>query len=171
VALDTKWLHAQLNLAFKVVAHYLKKLWPWAPRYGLQRFQENYVVEGLPPATLSFRESAAKAGQCTTCGACDRACPLLVTRNDFVGPMALVVTAARAAPHLEHAKATLAILTSETCTSCRRCEPACPEDIPIVDLAAHLQAQLDVVDAARAGRVPISGPEATARAQLLLKGR
>lgn len=171
VALDRKWLHAQINLGLKVVAHYLKKLWPWSPRYGLERFQQNYVVEGLPPATQAFRKLAEEPGRCTTCGACDRVCPLLETDKDFVGPMRFVVAGARAAPHLDDVKETLAVLLSPTCTDCRKCEAACPEVIPILGIAAGLAEAHAVVDAARRGTVPISANEAKERARLLLQAR
>lgn len=167
VALDRKWLHAQFNLGFKLVVHYLKKLWPWSPRYGLERFQQNYVVDGLPPATLAFRKLAEEPGRCTTCGACDRACPILDTNRDFIGPMRFVVSGARAAPHLDDVKDTLRILTEPTCTDCKKCEAACPEAIPILAIAAGLKDAQAVVVAARAGTVPISAGEAHARARAL----
>lgn len=159
MALDRKWLHAQLNLAWKVVVHYVAKLWPWSQRFGLERFQENYVVEGLPPATASFRDLAHQPGRCTTCGACDAACPLLRTDRDFMGPMAFVVAGARAAPHLDDVRETLAVLTDRACADCRRCELACPEDIPILAIAHHLAAQRVVVQQARAGTLPITAAD------------
>ena len=48
---------------------------------------------------------------------------------------------------------TLRTMTSDDCTSCRLCEPACPEDIPILKLAAALENQLAVIEAAQAGDV------------------
>ncbi len=159
MALDSKWLHAQLNLAWKVVVHYVRALWPWAPRFGLVRFQENYVVEGLPPATPAFRALAHQPGRCTVCGLCDAACPILHTdhgaKADFLGPMGFVVGGARAAPYLDDVGDALALLCSPTCTECRACELACPEAIPILGLAAALQAQRDVVSLAKKGKVPI----------------
>jgi succinate dehydrogenase/fumarate reductase-like Fe-S protein len=161
-ALDTKWWHAQLNLAYRVVLHYLRKLWPWAPRFGRERFLHNYVPEGLPPATPAWRDIAHEPGRCTLCGACDEACPLMLERSraEFLGPMQTIASAARAAPHLEDVAQTLSTMTSDTCTSCRLCEPACPEDIPILTLAAALDAQRDVIERARAGDVRLALPEA-----------
>lgn len=170
VALDRKWLHAQINLGFKLVVHYLAKLVPWSTRYGLERFQQNYVVEGLAPATTSFRALAHHAGRCTTCGECDRVCPLLdvsgaTFTHDFMGPRSFVVAGARAAHLLDDVKDSLRILTSPTCTDCKKCEAACPEGIPILALAAGLKAQADVVTAAKNGQVPITEAEVKAKAK------
>jgi succinate dehydrogenase/fumarate reductase-like Fe-S protein len=155
VALDRKWLYAQFNLGWKVVVHYLAKLSPWSTRYGLVRFQQNYVVEGLPPATPSFRALAHEPGRCTTCGSCDRACPALASDPDFMGPMRFVVAGARAAPYLDDVKDALRVLTSPSCADCQKCEAACPEGIPILAIAAALQAQAVVVKEAVAGQVPV----------------
>lgn len=175
MALDRKWLHAQLNLAWKVVVHYVRALWPWAPRFGLVRFQQNYVVDGLPPATAAFRALAPQAGRCTVCGVCDARCPILSTdhpaRADFVGPMGFVVAGTRAAPYLDDIADALAILNSKTCTDCRACEAACPEHIPILGLAAAAQAQREVVAKARSGTVPILPSDLSSLKQLSAKDR
>jgi len=162
VALDAKWLHAQLNLAWHVVLHSLRKLWPWSPRAGLLRFQENYVVEGLAPATPSNRSGlAAAAGRCTACGACDDACPILrgaradVAAADFMGPQAFVLAGARATPQLEDLGGTLDVVAGAGCQACRGCDVACPEVIPITALATSLLAQRQVVREAQQGRFPL----------------
>jgi ferredoxin len=173
VALDGKWLHAQFNLAIKVVVHYAMKLWPWAPRFGLVRFQENYVVEGLAPVPADQRENIAhQAGRCTNCGACDDVCPILlgdsaVDAGAFMGPRAFVLAGARAAPMLGDIADTLAVLTSPTCTGCRRCDVVCPEQIPITALAAALSSQQAVVEAARRGTMPILPADVRAPQALL----
>jgi ferredoxin len=161
VAFDVKWLHAQLNLAWRVVVHYTRALWPWAPRFGLVRFQENYVPEGLAPVPVEHRAMlATTAGSCTRCGACDDVCPILAGATDvpvgsFMGPAAFVVGGARAAPLLGDVAETLAVLVSPTCQGCRACDTACPELIPITALATALHAQQQVVEASRRGQVPI----------------
>lgn len=162
VALDAKWLHAQLNLAWHVVLHYVRKLWPWTPRAGLLRFQENYVVEGLAPATPVDRSGLATvAGRCTACGACDDACPILrgaradVAASDFMGPQAFVLAGARATPHLEDLGGSLDVVAGVACQACRACDVVCPEVIPITVLATSLSAQRQVVRDARQGRFPL----------------
>jgi formate hydrogenlyase subunit 6/NADH:ubiquinone oxidoreductase subunit I len=159
---DLKWWHAQANLAWKLVAHVLRKLWPWAPRYGLARFQENYVPEGLPPSTAEFRLLAHEPGRCTTCRACDAVCPILAgveeveDKEGFLGPMTFILSGARAAPHLGDVKRTLEILNSPLCQGCRACDAACPERIPIARVAAALESQRVVVERARQGQLPIT---------------
>jgi formate hydrogenlyase subunit 6/NADH:ubiquinone oxidoreductase subunit I len=173
---DRRWWGAQVFLGWKLVAHYLKKLWPWAPRYGFQRFQENYVAEGLPPSTPAFRLLAHEPGRCTTCGMCDAVCPLLrpalaaaagkapalaaATARDFLGPMGFVVAGARAAPHLNDLQETLAVLNGALCAGCRACDEACPERIPIARLAAVYEEQRLIVERARQGQLPIQNAKA-----------
>jgi succinate dehydrogenase/fumarate reductase-like Fe-S protein len=159
---DRKWLFAQVNLAWRLIVHVARKLWPWAPKYGLQRFQENYVAEGLPPSSPDFRLLAHEPGRCTSCGRCDDACPLLratavvgVT-DGFLGPMTFVLSGARSAPHLDDIKGTLATLTGPVCAGCKACDAACPERIPITKLAAVFEEQRLVVERARKGELPIT---------------
>ena len=158
-SLDLRWLHAQANLAWKLVAHYLKKLWPWAPRYGLAQFQKSYVAEGLPPSTPAFRAIAHEPGRCTACTQCDTVCPILrgdkTVPGDFVGPMTFVLSVARSAPNLEDARATLAALNGPVCDACRACDAACPERIPIAQLAAVLEDQRVVIERAKQGVLPL----------------
>ena len=112
-SLDTKWLHAQLFLAWRLVMHFARKLWPWAPRYGFARFQENYVAEGLPPTLPDFRLLAPELGRCTACKLCDDVCPILRGTvsvdcpDGFLGPATFVLSGARSATNLEDLKGTL----------------------------------------------------------------
>lgn len=164
--LDRKWWHAQFFLGMKLLRHYARKLWPWAPRFGLARFQENYVVEGLPPASATFRLLAHEPGRCTACGTCDAVCPLLLAPEpekravDFLGPMGFVLAGARAAPHIQDLRATLDALNGPGCQACRACDAACPERIPIARLASALEEQRIVVERARRGQLPITNAAA-----------
>jgi len=164
VSFDVKRLHALVNLALKVVAHFLRKLWPWSERFGVVRFQENYVVEGLAPMPgVQRRTLAHEPGRCTGCGVCDDVCPILTGTStatsagdrDFAGPRAFVVAGARASHLLADVQSTLDVLASPVCQGCRACDVACPEVIPITALAVALAAQHQVVLAARAGTMPI----------------
>lgn len=172
MVLDARWLHAQLNLAWRVVVHYVRKLWPWSPRFGLLRFQQNYVTEGLAPVPPAHRSHLATvAGQCTGCGVCDDVCPILrgtttVPATDFMGPRAFVVAGARASNQLGDLELALATLQSPVCRDCRACDAACPELIPITSLASALAAQHAVVAAARAGTMPLQ-PDAVRAGPLL----
>ncbi len=158
---DSKWLHAQFFLAWRLVMHFARKLWPWAPRYGFQRFQENYVAEGLPPSLPDFRLLAHELGRCTACRACDDVCPILRGNvvvecpDGFLGPMGFVLAGARGAPHLADLRGTLAVLNGSTCSGCRACDAACPEQIPIAKLAAALEEQRAIIERARQGTMPI----------------
>lgn len=166
VALDWKWWHAQANLGFRLVVHVVKKLrnavLPGLERHGFARFQQNYVAEGLPPSSGDFRLLAHEAGRCTSCGACDLVCPILLgksppdLRADFLGPMTFVVSGTRAAPHLGDIEASLRTLTGTYCDSCRACDATCPERIPIAKLAHVFADQRRVVVAAQAGTLPIT---------------
>jgi formate hydrogenlyase subunit 6/NADH:ubiquinone oxidoreductase subunit I len=164
MALDWKWWHAQANLGVRLVVHYLKKLWPWRERFGLERFQQNYVVEGLPPTTGEFRLLAHQPGRCTACGACDMVCPILLgttaahaeLRPDFLGPMGFILAGTRGAPQLSDALHTLSVLNGPTCSSCRACDGACPERIPIEKLAAVFAQQQRTIAEAQTGKLPIT---------------
>jgi ferredoxin len=160
VPLDRKWFHAKFHLGTRVILHYLRKLWPWSPRFGLARFQQNYVVEGLPPFTPAQRALAHEPGRCTGCGACDDVCPILagttdVDSADFIGPHAFVVAGARSGPHLDDIGFALDTLTGPVCSGCRACDRACPESIPVTRLASMLQSQRRVVADARTGTMPV----------------
>ena len=134
-----KWWHAQFNLAWRSVCHYIKKLSPWHKRHGLAQFQENYVSEGLFAYTPQLRAIAYKASHCTTCGACDAVCPLIKT--NFIGPMRLVVSGMRGGSSMAALKNDFAMMAGTDCVSCQACEKACPEEIPIFALAIGFSGQ------------------------------
>lgn len=142
-----KWWHAQVNLAWRVVVHYLKKLWPLRKRYGYERFVNNYVAEGFPSYSSSFRAIAHKPSRCTTCGMCEIVCPILKTKEhpDFIGPMRMVVSGMRGGPTLFDVESSLKVLASPDCILCNACERACPEQIPILSLAQGFLDQIHEV--------------------------
>ena len=154
--MDLKKLFANLNLLWRLILHFLRKLNPAHEGFGLQRFEKNYLHEGLPPIAPGSLDFAHASGQCTVCGECDHVCPLLLEAPapNFLGPMATVVSASRAAPHFHAARQTLDIMLSDTCSSCQACVNICPENIPILDMAKGMQDQLNVINQAKtqAGR-------------------
>jgi Fe-S-cluster-containing hydrogenase component 2 len=159
-AFDYKWIHAQLNLAWRVVVHYSKKLWPWSKRYGLLRFQQNYLVEGLPPDTHHSRLLRVQVGRCTGCHRCDDVCPIVrgessVPAASFIGPHGLVAAASRTATHITELPSQLSIINGDVCAACRRCDAACPEGIPIAAVGAELLRGLRVVENAAQGMYPL----------------
>ena len=143
-----KWWYAQIFLGFHVLLHYAKKLWPWHARSGLKKFQQNYIVEGLPAYSASFRAIAFQPGKCTGCGICDSVCPLLLNPvNNFLGPMRTVASVMRGGPLLEYALSDLSTFAADACVACRSCEIACPEAIPISELATKFTEQWEQVNA------------------------
>ena len=118
-------------------------MWPWSPKAGLNQFQKKYVPEGLPHYSVSHRQIAHEPGRCTTCGLCDAACPVLRKgiNGAFLGPMRLVVSAMRGGPLSQFAMKDFTFFTSEDCLTCRICEKACPEEIPILKLADEFAKQ------------------------------
>lgn len=145
-----KWWYAQIFLGFHVVVHYLKKLWPWHVKDGLKQFKKNYIVEGLPAYSSSFRALAFQPGQCTACGICDTVCPLVLSSDfNFLGPMRSVASVMRGGPLLEYALDDLSTFSADACVSCRKCESACPQNIPISELAIKFTEQWTQVDASK----------------------
>ena len=147
---DIKWAHAKINLGYRLVRHLLLKLWPWRQRYGLQRFVDNYVHEGLPAANARYRLYAHESGRCTSCGDCDQICPLLLktSTKHFSGPMEFILCGTRAAPHLRDIRSTLELLVGPECAECGQCVAHCPEEIPILKLAQLHHDQLLLLDQA-----------------------
>ncbi len=140
---NTKWWHAQFNLGWRSFLHYLKIMWPWAPKADLNQFQKNYVPEGLPQYSILHRQIAHEPGRCTACGLCDASCPILRTGTNgaFLGPMRLVIGAMRGGPILQYVMADFAFFNNESCATCRECQKACPEEISILKLADEFAKQ------------------------------
>jgi formate hydrogenlyase subunit 6/NADH:ubiquinone oxidoreductase subunit I len=146
---STKWWYAQFNLCWRIFLHYLKKAWPWSMKAGLEKFKSNYVPEGLPMYSVSFRQIAHQPGLCTACGLCDAVCPVLHSNKSvpFLGPMRLVLGAMRGGPTVRYALADLSFWGTESCASCRECEKVCPEEISIIKLSDEFTKQWQQVSA------------------------
>jgi len=111
----------------------------------LAQFRKNYVPEGASRYSEAFREIAFKAGQCTTCGACDAICPKLGL--EFIGPMRLVVSGMRGGTLSFAMEESLKVMASADCRSCGLCESTCPEKIPMRKLSEQYLAQIQEVRA------------------------
>ena len=147
-----KLLYAIANLGWRFLIHWLRRLNPLFDAFDKRRFLKNYVPEGLPPTPKAAIGLTEAAGRCTSCGECDRVCPLLrpgAGASPFLGPMHFVISGFRAAPAFEALRADLDTMVGQTCNGCRACLAACPERIPILSLAAHAQHQREVVARAR----------------------
>ena len=149
--MDLKKIHADFNLLWRLIVHFLRKLNPMHEGFGLARFDKNYVHEGLPPIAPSSISIAHYSGQCTVCGECDYVCPLMNTqpRHVFIGPMAMVISGSRASPHFDDLRSSLEMMGSSVCTDCNACSQSCPEGIPILDLSSGMRSQLQVIDQAK----------------------
>lgn len=125
-----------------------------AERSGLDQFRENYVVDGLPPIPIQTRERFHLYMRCTACGACDVVCPItpVADATEWQGPMALVISMARAAPHYGDCAAALAYM--DRCGTCRKCEAVCPEHIPIREVGMMMREAIRQIEASRPPRPP-----------------
>lgn len=142
--MDKKWLLAQLNLTKHVLIHYLKKLIPWPGKKGIAAFEANYLEDGLARYSQGHRDIAEMPGKCTGCSQCDAVCPILASGENraFLGPMRFVASGLRGGPLVEDIASTVDTILSEACLSCNACERACPEGIPILELARFTQDQI-----------------------------
>ncbi|MBI0583665.1 MAG: 4Fe-4S dicluster domain-containing protein [Methanomassiliicoccus sp.] len=84
--------------------------------------------------------NARAADGCIKCGACLRACPVLAQegKEEFPGPRRLVVEAPRFNVPLASLRPPLAL-----CTTCARCEEACPSRLPLTDAMVRMKASID----------------------------
>lgn len=135
--------YALLYLSYCGFIFILKKLCFFRRRDSYQAFIDNYASDGLPEFSPDFRKIAATVGDCTTCGLCDAVCPQLqISHSEFPGPMRLVATSFRGGTSLDASRESIELMVSSSCAACRKCEEACPQRIPIIELARGFAQQL-----------------------------
>lgn len=128
-------LLAKLNLAWALVIHFLKR--PFADN-GYEAFLDYYKPDRLIPLSQVDKTCLLKFSQCLNCGLCDAVCPALEQkpREIFPGPSYLVTTLTRATPDFWAADLDLSL-----CESCRRCESACPNRVPVKEALEFIEAK------------------------------
>ena len=127
---------ASLGVAF--CAHVLSKPFVDPATRGRARFDENFREDHLTPYTPKQFERLTRYERCLNCGLCDAACAASEAgRNrspDAVNPSLIPISVSRAQP-LFHTAAGLAAFYA-ACGDCRACEDACPNRVPIKEIAA-----------------------------------
>jgi succinate dehydrogenase/fumarate reductase-like Fe-S protein len=136
------------NLGVRFWAHFLKKPLLDPEETGRARFDENYRGDALLPYSAEHAARLPLYETCLNCGLCDAACaqipnpksqiPIRLPPNAYrlppsLRPSLIPVMASRAQP-LFHASADLAAFFL-SCGDCNKCEEACPNGIPIKELA------------------------------------
>jgi succinate dehydrogenase/fumarate reductase-like Fe-S protein len=121
---------------------------------GKPRFLTNYGPERLLPVSPADREAMPAFMRCIGCGLCDVVCPLVgkLDRRRFQGPSVVALAYTRATPDLKHVAATLAHLPAD-CGACTLCVDTCPTRVPLRDLFAYGNRQLQAIDERELGRV------------------
>ncbi|MBI5528072.1 MAG: hypothetical protein HY897_17205 [Deltaproteobacteria bacterium] len=127
------------NLGVRFWAHFLKKPFVNPEETGRRRFDENFRADGLLPYTAEHAARLPLYETCLNCGLCDAACasvarpPPTAHRLPPLQPSLIPVMASRAQP-LFRASAELAAFYL-ACGECKKCEEACPNGIPIREMA------------------------------------
>ena len=120
-----------------LVAHPLKKLFRQQGT-ALERFEANYVSEGLVPTRPEDRAVAQAAAACIACGLCEVGCELAGAAPAVraLGLHAVFRLYSRNAAELPLARGAL-----EACAACTGCDALCPTGVPISRIVAHLRAR------------------------------
>jgi heterodisulfide reductase subunit C len=120
-----------------LVAHPLKKLFRQQGT-ALERFEANYVSEGLVPTRPEDRAVAQAAAACIACGLCEVGCELAGAAPAVraLGLHAAFRLYSRNAAELPLARAAL-----DACAECTGCDALCPTGVPISRIVQHLRAR------------------------------
>lgn len=123
-----------LNLAVFFVLHWFRKI--FAPQSGLGKFLDNYPEAKI--LSLDEKKMFQGLSRCTACQKCNEICPALQMENPihFMGPMAVPLTYARSLYFIDSVK-----IPWDICKDCGKCEPVCPERVPLNQGLVWLAAQ------------------------------
>ena len=123
------------NIGVEFWAHVLSKPFVDPAARGRARFDENFRADRLAPFTPA---QFARLEQCLNCGLCDAACAASEAggrRPDgAVNPSLIPISVSRSQPLFHNAAELAAHLAA--CGECRACEEACPNRVPILEIAA-----------------------------------
>jgi len=122
------------NLGLEFWAHVLKKPFIDPVSKGRQRFEDNFREDHLRPYSHEQFARLPRYEQCVNCGLCDAACAAAKGPAAGLEPSLIPISVSRAQP-LFHCAADLAALYA-ACGECRACEEACPNGVPIREIAA-----------------------------------
>jgi succinate dehydrogenase/fumarate reductase-like Fe-S protein len=134
-----KSILAKINLAFHLLIHFLKKLFPKRKK-GIWQFVDNYRKDRLIPLTSSDKDWMDRFSRCMNCGLCDAVCPALQNfpRHLFPGPSYIVTTLVRSPPTYRFSGIDLS-----WCEGCHQCEKICPNLVPIKKGIEFIQQKME----------------------------
>jgi heterodisulfide reductase subunit C len=118
-----------------LLAHPMKKLFRQRGT-ALERFEANYVAEGLVPTRPEDRAVAEAAAACISCGLCEVGCELAGATPAI---RALGLHAAFRLYSRNPAELPLARAALDACATCAGCDVLCPTGVPISRVVEHLR--------------------------------
>jgi len=131
-------LYAVFLLAWSLVRSLVDGL--LGQRRGVERFQENYAADRLPPITPEERALLPLLSGCVACGLCDvgDAARIGAAQGLYAGPMDLALASSRSMPDFDAARLSLEATTDEDLA---RAEALCPTRVPLRRIAAFVRSK------------------------------
>ena len=122
-------------LGTQLVLHLLRMLWPFGRERGAKRFIENYRADYIRPVTAHERELFPLWQRCTNCGLCEAVCQLDSAPGDELSLSFTRLASSAWRDMSAHRLIQSSAKALEECRPCGDCEAACPEAIPLRELA------------------------------------